>query len=55
MFLSRSPLDPPIEALDIPHVVDGIAHMRGLVCWIDRGGETAEWEHGGNRVTVYCR
>jgi len=53
--MSRSLLEPPIQALDIPHVADGIAYMRGLMHWIERGGETVAMEPDGNRVTVYRR
>ena len=55
VFLSRSLLETPIQALDIPHVADGIAYMQGLMHWIERDGETIELEPGGNRVTVYRR
>jgi hypothetical protein len=44
VFLSRTLLKPPIQALDIPHVEDGIAYMQGLMHWIERGSKTVEME-----------
>ena len=55
VFLSRTLLEPPIQALDIPHVADGIAYMQGLMHWIRDGGETIEMSPDGTRVTVYRR
>ena len=53
VFLSRALLEPPNQALDIPHVADGIAYMQGLMHWIEREGEVLETDQGGNRMTVY--
>ena len=55
VFLSRTLLEPPIQALDIPHVADGIAYMQGLMHWIRDGGETLKMTPDGHRVTVYRR
>ena len=55
VFLSRRLLEPPIQALDVPHVADGIASMQGLMHWIERGGETIDMEPDGTTVTVYRR
>jgi DNA replication ATP-dependent helicase Dna2 len=55
VFMSRTLLEPPIQALDIPHVADGIAYMQGLMHWIRDEGETIEMKPDGNRVTVYRR
>jgi DNA replication ATP-dependent helicase Dna2 len=55
VFMSRTLLEPPIQALDIPHVADGIAYMQGLMHRIRDGGETIEMEPDGHRVTVYRR
>jgi DNA replication ATP-dependent helicase Dna2 len=55
VFMSRTLLEPPIQALDIPHVADGVAYMQGLMHWIRDEGETAEANPDGHRVTVYRR
>jgi len=55
VFMSRTLLEPPIQALDIPHVADGIAYMQGLMHWIRDEGETLEMNPAGHRVTVYRR
>jgi hypothetical protein len=55
VFLPLTLLEPPIHALDVPHLADGIAYMQGLMHWIQRGGETIEMDRDGNRVTVYRR
>ena len=55
VFMSRTLLEPPIQALDIPHVADGIAYMQGLMHWIRDEGETVEMKSDGHRVTVYRR
>ena len=54
-FMSRTLLEPPIQALDIPNVADGIAYMQGLMHWIQRGGETTETTRTGERLTIYRR
>ena len=55
VFLSRTLLEPPIQALDIPHVANGIAYMQGLMHWIRGEGETIEMNPDGTKVTVHCR
>ena len=55
VFMSRTLLEPPIQALDISHVADGIAYMQGLMHRIRDEGETLEMDPGGTRVTVYRR
>jgi superfamily I DNA and/or RNA helicase len=55
VFMSRTLLEPPIQALDIPHVADGIAYMQGLMHWIRDEGETIEMAQGENQLTVYRR
>jgi hypothetical protein len=38
------------------HPVAGeLAFMQGIMHWIECSDETAEREHGGNRVTAYRR
>ena len=55
VFMSRTLAEQPVQALDIPHVADGIAYMQGLMHWIRDGGKTVEMKPDGNRVTVYRR
>ena len=53
LFVSRSLLEPPIQALDDPAVANGIAYMQGLLHWLRDTGETLDLHYGRHPVTVY--
>jgi DNA replication ATP-dependent helicase Dna2 len=55
VFMSRSLLEPPIQALDIPDVVAGIAYMQGLMHWLRDEGEVVELARDGHSFTIFRR